>query len=288
MDRLERIVKMRPGEIQVHMKKLVKARESIDFVKNPQKHAMLYERKRDWAIAGGIAEGIAGPAAGVTVAQNIIRENQAIDQRNKNITRTLALYSLTCLPKDEERVKVLENNIPQKVTVEELKNQICVNLAALPETLFQKLYFPSKKCFRNDETGSIIVSIRCRIRENVKLEFKIHGSLRAKVYTPDEKYVGCAYINLPYYFSSGDDLSGIITSQSMYSSIYLKDIKKFEIVMDYVDLWELVPKESRRATNNLRTEQLHNRIVAEHEAEFLKEEKQAADDRIRLVKEYRY
>lgn len=40
------------------------------------------EKKKDWALLGGIAEGIAGPGAGIAVAGNAIAENIAIEQRN--------------------------------------------------------------------------------------------------------------------------------------------------------------------------------------------------------------
>lgn len=41
------------------------------------------EKKKDWAFLGGLADGIAGPAAGVSVALNAMAENQEIERRNQ-------------------------------------------------------------------------------------------------------------------------------------------------------------------------------------------------------------
>ncbi len=41
------------------------------------------ESKKDWAVLGGIASGIAGAGAGVAVAANAMAENAAIERRNK-------------------------------------------------------------------------------------------------------------------------------------------------------------------------------------------------------------
>ncbi len=51
---------------------------------------LLTEREKDWAIHGGIANGIAGPAAGVATALNTMNENEAIRARNASTTSMLA------------------------------------------------------------------------------------------------------------------------------------------------------------------------------------------------------
>lgn len=270
---LEKIVKRWPRETQEYMKKLKDLETAASLPKNA---SILYERKGDWAVAGGIAQGIAGPAAGAVVAQNIIRENQAIDQRNENITKGLAYYQMHSAPKIEERIKYLKGHAPNEITVEELKERHRIILAWSPKTLFEKLYFPLKKCIRDEVTGSIVVSVTCRVQQSVKI--KIDGSLRAKLYTPDGKYVGCAYLSLPYYFSSGDTLSGIITQSNMHDTSYLREANEYKIEIDYVDLWELAPKNARFSTKEQGyklTAKEHRQIVAEHEAEFKKEENKA-------------
>ena len=41
------------------------------------------EKTTDWSIAGGIAEGLAGPAAGLAVAADVMRKNAEIEERNR-------------------------------------------------------------------------------------------------------------------------------------------------------------------------------------------------------------
>lgn len=279
---LEKIAKMRPCDIEEYMKEIVRAKEELASTESLLKNRkMLYERKGDWAIAGGLAQGIAGPAAGVVAAQNVIRENQAIDLRNDNITSGLAQIQLYGLPKLKERVQELEKHIPEKVTIEELQKQYKVVLAWSPKTLFNKLNLRKKKCMRDKETNSIIVSTECTISKN--FNFNIGGSLRAKLYTPDRKYVGCAYLNLPSTlcsnnsFYSNNVLTGIITEPNLHDTIFLRDVKEYEVRIEYVDLWVWVKKHNSSAKNrsdNL-TDEEHRQIVAEHEAEFLKEQNKA-------------
>lgn len=272
---------MRPLEIQEHMEELTRAKKSLESAQSLQKNRyMLYEKKGDWAVAGGLAQGIAGPAAGVVVAQNVIRENQAIDQRNDNITKALVYHELFYQPEIEKRIRILENNIPKEVTIEELQKQHDVILAWSPRTLFSKLGFYKTQCIRDDETNAIVVSTRCRISKEV--EFVIDGSVRAKLYTPGKKYVGCAYLNLPYrnyYHYSEITLSGIITPSNLHDEMScLRDIDAYKIVIDYVDLWELAPKKHRFSAKNRGdklTAEEHRQIVAEHEAKFKKEENKA-------------
>lgn len=274
---LEKIVKMRPLEIQKHMEELAKAKKDLESSESLQKNSsMLYEKKGDWAVAGGLAQGIAGPAAGYLAAQDVIRENQAIDQRNKNISMGLAYHQMFYLPKIRDRVEKLEHSIPTEVTIEELQTKHDVILSWSPRTLFSKLHFYNKQCIRDEETNSIVVSTKCCIEKY--LDFIIDGSLRAKLYTSDKKYVGCAYLNLPYYFCSDDTLSGIITSSNIYDMSFLRDVKDYEIVIDYVDLWEQAPKKHRFLAQNRGdklTAEEHRQIVAEHEAKFKKEENKA-------------
>lgn len=56
--------------------------------------AAYVEKPKDWAVAGGIASAIAGPAAGVAVAMNAMEENKAIAARNEaNRNAAMALGS---------------------------------------------------------------------------------------------------------------------------------------------------------------------------------------------------
>lgn len=51
------------------------------------------EPTRDWATAGGIASGIAGPAAGLAEASRVMAENAVIEARNKRNEEAVRRYA---------------------------------------------------------------------------------------------------------------------------------------------------------------------------------------------------
>lgn len=69
------------------------------------------EQKIDWAVAGGIAEGIAGPGAGVSAAIDAMKKNEQIEARNaanQKQVNELALEFEKLIPQAEKNKKEYE------------------------------------------------------------------------------------------------------------------------------------------------------------------------------------
>ena len=75
------------------------------------------EKESSWALHGGIAEGIAGPAAGLAVAADVARRNVAVQQRNAETAQMvgrLTYLRIEGLQKEKAKAeKSLEELIPK-------------------------------------------------------------------------------------------------------------------------------------------------------------------------------
>lgn len=89
------------------------------------------EKKKDWAILGGLAEGIAGPGAGIAVAANAMIENQEIERRNQqarqeaiNVAKSFydSAYKLSDDIAALEKEKKLMENHKRQLDRKELKS----------------------------------------------------------------------------------------------------------------------------------------------------------------------
>lgn len=241
-----------------------KYQEGIEAIRQlgfMMQQSVYQEKKNDWAVLGGIAEGIAGPAAGITTAVNAINENAKIEAENAARrewgAKQNAFYQDLAMQAERDRPTVL--------SMSELMAKYKADLSWSPSTLFTLLKLSDTRVNVDTQTGAVLVSTTWK--QNDK-SVCIDGALRAKLYTGAGQCVGCAYLVFPKTgtVKFEGNLSGICASPKMSASYYTVRIEP-------ADLWELASTENvaSRRSGNLLTDADHRRFVANSEARFLSE-----------------
>ena len=101
----------------------IKADQQEQTSRNLSNASPIYtlEKKKNWAVTGGIASGIAGPAAGLGMAMHTMRENDKIEQRNAERMSTNAQFSAQC---DEVAEKGFKIAAEYRKTARDYNNKI--------------------------------------------------------------------------------------------------------------------------------------------------------------------
>lgn len=219
------------------------------------------EKKTDWAVLGGIAEGIAGPAAGIATAANAINDNAKIEAENAARrewgAKQNALY--------QDLANRAEQKRPTALSMAELQAKHKAILAWSPSTLFSLIKFSVVSIDVDAQTGA--VSVYVTWKQNYKSSMIcIDGALRAKLYTSSGQCAGCAYLVLPKEGTTKfhGRLSGICATP--------KPSDSYTVKIEPADLWELALDgyNTSEKTDNL-TDAEHRKLVADSEAKFLSE-----------------
>lgn len=215
------------------------------------------EKKKDWAILGGIAEGIAGPAAGIITAANAINDNAKIEANNAARrewgVKQNAFYQNLASQAEQKRKTAL--------SMKELQEKYMAVLSWKPSTLFSLIKFSGTKADVDAQTGAVFVSTSWKQEDK---SICIDGALRAKLYTGSGQCAGCAYLVMPKVGTVGFEgkLTGICASP-------IKKATHYSVKIEPVDLWELALKENAtfRRTDNL-TDSAHRKLVTDYEVKF--------------------
>ena len=195
------------------------ARSSAEKVSNLQSSIIKSagsQREINSGIIGGIANGLAGPGAGVLAALDAEKENEAIREYNK----ASAMYAFnlsssldSSLSAHQSTAKYKQDAI--KSCSEEIENaRLKVVADDSSESCFEKLSI-SKISTKLSKTGTIRVSANIKTVENIflngKTEAVIDGVLSADIYDHQDTKVGSADIVLPVYGTntSGVNVSGL-------------------------------------------------------------------------------
>lgn len=217
------------------------------------------EKKKDWAVLGGIAEGIAGPAAGIVTAANAINDNAKIEAENAARREWGAKQNAFY----QNLASQAEQKCPTALSMGELQRKYKAILSWSPATLFSLLRLSDTKVDVDAQTGAVLVSTSWK--QNDK-SICIDGALRAKLYTSSGQCAGCAYLVFPKVGTVKFEgkLSGICASP--------KGSTDYTVRIEPADLWELSSNSSIafRKTDNL-TDTEHRKFVADCEARFLSE-----------------
>lgn len=160
------------------------------------------QKESSWAIVGGIAEGIAGPAAGVIAAANTMENNRKIQEYNASV-RKASMDIMSGIPtvagdrlkleKEREKVKEELKSVETKVvlskpTSEEIWKNITVGKAAV----------------HKNPTGVLSMSVPVSLKEPFALDVPdnvrmvIDGVLRAEVWFEDKR-IDNVYFPFPMY-----------------------------------------------------------------------------------------
>ena len=153
--------------------------------------------KSDWAIAGGLASGIAGPAAGVVTALDVQSKNAAAEAQAEEIrTAGLNLYVAASqmghgkMSEDAKQRIELESNL-KKALVDETD----------PEEKMQALHFENWKIKLN-ESGSFYVTVTLSTTRPTMLlnsQAILDGSLRIEILDQNDQTIAEGYYCAPGY-----------------------------------------------------------------------------------------
>ena len=191
------------------------------------------QKETDWATHGGIASGIAGPAAGLAVASDIQRKNAQIREQNAALTQLAARAAVEASrgfdsqayeasEKAEEweaRAAAAENKLVENLPEHQLMEQLCCKATA-----------------HNSKTGAITVDIRITATKDLKIyetvSAVVDGSLMAQILDGTD-YVGTAYLPLPWNGSEvNTTLKGICRNP-------VKKAKKYTVKVEPYYLWAM-------------------------------------------------
>ena len=216
------------------------------------------EEEKDWAIHGGIAQGVAGPLAGVAVAAKTMQENAEIRERNAAQRQWGAQQNQSF----QHLANEAERNKPRTLSLAQLEEQYEANLSWSPATLLSKFRFTDTKAEVDPATGAVTVStFWCQ----GGIFICIDGSLRAKLYAPNGKCVGCAYLVFPK--EGSEKRSGKLTGICARP----KAPGPYKVVIEPYDLWELAAKGRAWESDDDLLDQEHRELVKQSEEKFLAE-----------------
>ena len=190
----------------------------------------LIQKEHDWAVHGGIASGIAGPAAGVATALEIQQKNAAIRAQNEaNMPLVAMISSHFSNTADEYRAQA---NYYARL-IAETKNKLMLDQD--PQQVFANLVIENPTVTVS-ETGAVTVEAdfakkdAYRIYETI--DPTIDGTVAARLYQ-NGSLVASAYFVLPVEgVTNTVRLSAISTKPTTENATY-------ELSFEPVDLWAI-------------------------------------------------
>lgn len=170
--------------------------QKADTLKSGAKAVMnaSQQKEKDWAVHGGIANGIAGPAAGAVTALNIQAQNAQIRAQNKANLQAYAPMIMTSY-KGAASYESQARGIAE--TIENAKTKLLAKDDA--QTCLKRLAFTDTKVDVS-ETGTCTVTTNVALTEPFAIfedvKAVIDGTVITKIYD-EEILVGTAALVLP-------------------------------------------------------------------------------------------
>jgi len=187
------------------------------------------QKEMDWAVHGGIASGIAGPAAGVATAMDIQQKNAQIRQQNKENREKLAPVIATAMMVEKE----MERDAKRlEYALDAAKTKLVSNMSA--DECLSRIDF-SDTTFEVAETGSITVTANAKLKTDFcifdDVEAVIDGTVIAQIYDGNS-LIGEAKMVLPVYglkSNSYSPLKGMSLSCGVKGKPYLIFFKPYKL-----------------------------------------------------------
>lgn len=188
------------------------------------------EDEIDWAVHGGIADGLAGPGAGVATAARVMQENAQIRKRNEERIELANAQKRELNQIADGAPEQINKIISDKVR---FMNEHRASYTQSIDDLFAMIDILNKSISKDKDTGVITVSVEWK--QN-KTGVHIDGALRAKLYSNTNEFVGYAYLVFPANGTSEGEgvLSGLCVSPLLATN--------YNIVIEPVKLWEIKKK----------------------------------------------
>lgn len=190
------------------------------------------QKEHDWAIHGGIASGIAGPAAGLAAATDIQAKNAQIRSQNEaNLKYFSSSMTSTALASADQRL--LADKL--KAEIEEAKTKLVSEDSA--ETCLSKLSFSNTNISVSD-TGTITVTTCAQLNSELKIFGDvcavIDGTIIAKIYDADT-YIGYASMVLPKY---GIEKKASLSGMCLFCG-KKENVDSYSITFSAYNLWAM-------------------------------------------------
>lgn len=187
------------------------------------------QKEHDWAVAGGIAQGIAGPAAGVVTALNTQAKNEEIRSQNaKNLYAAAQVYGFAKKRIEEQEKEIAKINA--RITEVEVK----LIDESLEASLMDFLDISSVTT-KISETGAVTVTASVKKNKKViiydNVDAIIDGTIAAELYQSD-KFIGTALLVFPMDGMGSGKLSGICLCHA-------KQGEKVEVKFRPYHLWAM-------------------------------------------------
>lgn len=171
-------------------------------------------KEADWAIHGGIASGIAGPAAGLATALDIQQQNAA----NRAQADAINSAYVSSLVRSGVLEKAAQSEKQYKSEAEKLHAQIQEAETALvaddsPQKCFERLCF-DETTITVSETGTCSVMTYVYLKKNFTIfnnvDACVDGTILAEI-CDGSSVIGCAKLVLPVYGANkvADELEGM-------------------------------------------------------------------------------
>ena len=173
--------------------------------------------KSDWAILGGIAEGIAGPGAGMAVASQVMRENERIEMANSaarsQIKQQFQGYNSAIwnekmsLEKYRDDIKILLDRVDYKVVLDDIDGEDLLDEI--------EIYYSVENCGNSTKIKLEIENpYSVQTKENIK--FVVDGVIKLDLYC-DDIFMDEVYVALPFNgVKCGDGKATIEAYSKMY------------------------------------------------------------------------
>ena len=194
---------------------IAESKESLSYWQKTEYKPIL-QKEKDWAVHGGIANGIAGPAAGAVTAAKIMKDNEGIRANNAQMMHTAFLANQTNYSaqarcrKDIDEYEAELKALPEKVI---LDNVSCAELLPAFQISVVDIHRNSE---RDDGCMKVCLSIKqvrslyLDIPDDVKIV--LDGTVFGRVYTSQEQ----SEPTIP----SGVEMGKIIVPLDMYGIPY--------------------------------------------------------------------
>lgn len=152
------------------------------------------QKERDWAIWGGIADGLAGPAAGIATAIDIQAQNAQIRAQNEaNMRATIPAYMSVTSSASQNRANA--NAIEKEIQL--VKEKLISDISSEKVFLMLRVISPTVEV---SETGAFRVTATVETQKNLFIYDDVSavadGTLIAHVFE-DDREIGTATMVLP-------------------------------------------------------------------------------------------
>ena len=227
------------GDIYDQMRNYREGQEAMKTLGMIYASSVSQTPKHDWAILGGIAEGIAGPGAGIAVAANAMIENQRIEEQNRRARAAATqligdLYSGRA--KLDSSIGDLENEKKLLMKYQEEAAYKVVLNGYTKEALFKGLdVSASVRKLSGGKGLKLNVTINNCFKADVPDGVKVatDGTLNAKIFF-DKTLVDEVCVPLPLF---GVECDGGWESVDMYSDRYVEADGEYTVKFEPNDLW---------------------------------------------------